>query len=135
MIVLLASLWIGGLIIFFATAAKNWGAIAVAASFSLFQWLFSPAAENTFKIDFGPGGLSVGCGRDFLWGASVDELAGVEVFEESKRWGIVHSPRRLVFYKYGGDQFSIGTDFFAPEQVSELLYEVQRTITLRKGAS
>lgn len=125
MVFLLAGLWIGGLVVFVTTGMQNWGALAVAVGFSVLQWLMRPEEKNTFKIALGASGLSITCGRNFLWGAAIEELACVEVVEESKKWGIVLTPRRLVFHKQSGDQYSIGADFFDHGQVLALAEQIE----------
>ncbi len=131
---LLAGLWIVGLVVFVTTAMQNWGALAVAVGFSVFQWFTRPEKEDAFKIALCASGLSITCGRDFLWGASAEELTGVGIAEESKKWGIVLSPRRLTFYKRGGDQYSIGTDLFDQGQMAALVEEIQHNISLKTDA-
>ncbi|HDP90472.1 MAG TPA: hypothetical protein ENN42_11055 [Thioalkalivibrio sp.] len=135
MAILLAGLWGGALVVFITTSWQNWGAFAGAAVVTAILWLFRPEDEYTFKITLGGDGLSITHGPNFMWGASVDELAGVEVIEESKKWGVVLSPRRLVFHKQGGDLYSIGTEFFDQGALRALVEQIQHELSFRSDAS
>lgn len=101
---LLLGVWVGSLVAFWVNGFLNWGGFVVAGLLTVLGWF---AREEPHRMVLANGGLTIMRGSTFLWGAAVEDLAGIEIMQEKRRLGVVFSPKRVVFKKRGGDMYAI----------------------------
>jgi hypothetical protein len=97
--------------------------LAVAALLTIAD-LFSRAKSHRICLD--PESLSIRQGEALLWSAAREQLESVGLANESKRFGITLSPKRITFRKQDGDLFTLPLDSFEEAETEALIHRLDK---------